>query len=48
MVVYINTRTATLEEVNKLLQDIAEGKLTATAHETKAGALAFDTHEGDK
>ena len=43
--IYINTQKATVEELNKLLQDIASGKLTATAHETKAGNIAFDTQE---
>ena len=45
MTIYINTQHASIDELNKLLQDIADGKRTATAHATRAGGLAFDTQE---
>ena len=41
--IYINGSKASKKDFAKLLQDLANGKQTATAHTTKKGALAFVT-----
>lgn len=46
--IYINTRTENIENLNQLLNDIASGKIKAVAHLTKSGGIAFDTYEGEQ
>ena len=41
--IYINGTKASQEDFARLLQDLANGTQTATAHTTKKGALAFVT-----
>jgi hypothetical protein len=41
--IYINGTKATKSDIKRLLQDLKNGKQTATAHTTKGGALAITT-----
>ena len=41
--IYINGTKASKEDFARLMQDLANGTQTATAHTTKKGAIAFVT-----
>lgn len=41
--IYINGIRASRADLSRLLQDLKNGKQTATAHTTKGGALAITT-----